>query len=233
MTFSIPSSIRSLIVASFALAVAAPVHAQEHYSGFAKQGGFVAFSLTPGFTFDGDFFDGETVYKEVDGEELAALPKLDKQPMLRGILGFRGRSASLELSYERTQHEGSFFGETMNATFQAVNVNGRYFFAPNSRVQPHVLAGGSIPWLRVQDGSVLDPNAEELVVGDGRWRGYGVNTEVGVTVYPSRAFGIGVGYAYRLIWFDRASGASNKVYHMRPRFRETSSALSLTGTFVF
>ena len=229
MTFNSPRTwIRAFAGASLALALAVPVAAQEQYGGFAKQGGFVAVTFMPAFTFDGEFFDGLTGYKDVDGPELVFLPKLDKQPLIRGLLGFRGRNASLELSYERSQHDGTFGDETMNATFQAVNVDGRYFFASGSRIQPHVLAGGSFPWLRVKDGSILEAD-----LGDARFRGYGVNTEAGVTVYPHRQFGIGVGYSYRVIWFDRATGVDGKVKELRPRFRETSGNLALTGTFVF
>ena len=234
MTFNISRTwIRALAGATLALVLSAPAAAQEQYGGYVKQGGFVSFTFMPGFTFDGDFFDGQTGYKEVDGEELVFLPKLDKQPLMRAILGFRGKNASLELSYDRTQHDGDFMGETMDATFQAVNADVRYFFAPNSRVQPHVLAGGSFPWLRVQDGSVLDLNADELSIGDARFRGYGVNTEVGVTVFPHRRFGVGVGYSYRVVWFDRATGVADKVAELRPRFRETSGNVAITGTFVF
>ena len=106
--------------------------------------------------------------------------------------------------------------------------DGRYFFASGSRIQPHLLAGGSFPWLRVKDGSILEAD-----LGDARFRGYGVNTEAGVTVYPHRQFGIGVGYSYRVIWFDRATGVDGKVKELRPRFRETSGNVAITGTFVF
>jgi opacity protein-like surface antigen len=220
--------IRTVAGAAFVLALATPAASQEQYGGFAKQGGFVAVTFMPGFTFDGETFDGESGYQKVGGEEIILLPKLDKQPLLRGVLGFRGRKASLELSYERTQHDGSFMGETMNATFQAVNVDGRYYFATGSRIQPHVLAGGSFPWLRVKNGSFLDPD-----VGDARFRGYGVNTEAGVTVYPHPQLGIGVGYSYRVIWFDRATGVADEFGELRPRFRETSGNVVVTGTFVF
>ena len=47
------------------------------------------------------------------------------------------RQASLELSYERTQHDGSFAGEfAMDSTFQAFNIDARYFVAPTRRIQP-------------------------------------------------------------------------------------------------
>ena len=95
-------------------------------------------------------------------------------------------------------------------------------------MQPHVLVGGSIPWLRIKDGSFLDP-----VVGDARFRGYGVNTEAGVTVYPHPKVGVSVGYSYRVMWFDRASGASDKLFYLRPRFRETSGGMAMSGFFTF
>ena len=62
----------------------------------------------PTFTFDGETFDGFTYYQEIDGDEIAILPKLDKQKMFRGILGYRGEKAALEFSYERTNHNGAF-----------------------------------------------------------------------------------------------------------------------------
>ena len=53
--------------------------------------------------------------------------------------------------------DGTFGEFPLDATFQAVNVDGRCFFAPRSRIQPHVLAGGSMPFLRVKEGDFLDP----------------------------------------------------------------------------
>ena len=92
-------------------------------------------------------------------------------------------------------------------------------------MQPHVLVGGSIPWLTVKDGGFLNDD-----VGNARFRGYGVNTEAGVTVYPHPRMGIGVGYSYRVMWFDRATGVSETLYDLRPRFRETSGSVVMTGS---
>jgi hypothetical protein len=196
--------------------------------GFAKEGGYVGVSGLPNFTLDGVSFDGETWYKEVGGEEIFILPKLNTRNMFRGLVGFRGRQAGLEVSYDRTQHSGSFLEEPVDATFQAINIDGKFFFLPGGRVQPHVVAGGSFPWLRIIDGSYLEPK-----VGDARYRGYGVNTEAGVTIYPHRRLGIGVGYNYRVLWFDRASGASDRLGELRPRFRETSGSFVFTGLVAF
>ena len=86
------------------------------------------------------------------------------------------------MSYDRTKHSWTFLDEaTMETTFQAVNLDGRFFLATQEPVQPHMLVGASIPWLRIKDGSFLDPT-----VGDAAVPGLRVNTEAGVTVYPTR-----------------------------------------------
>ena len=197
--------------------------------GYAKQGGYVGLSGFPSFTFDGETFDGETLYKEVDGDEMAILPRLDSQGMFRGVLGYRGRQAAFEVSYERTHHNGTFAAEVpVDTTFQAVNFDGRFFFLSERRVQPHVVVGASVPWLLIKDGSYLEPD-----LGDAKWRGFGVNTEAGVTVFPTPRVGVSIGYSYRIMWFDRMTGVSDTLFYLRPRFRETSGSVILNGLFIF
>src|SRR4051812_48335166 len=71
----------------------------QEEQGFAKVGGYAAGTFLPGFTLDGKTFDGFTLYREVGGDEIAVLPKLDRQKMFRGILGYRYDKAAFELSY--------------------------------------------------------------------------------------------------------------------------------------
>ena len=217
-----------IAVPAMMASVAAPALCQEERHGFAKEGGYVGVSGLLGFTLDGNVFDGESAYLEVDGEEVMILPKLEKKNLIRAILGHRWEKGAFEVSYDRTKHDGVFHGESGEATFQAVNLDGRFFMATQGPVQPHVLVGASIPWLRIKDGSFLDP-----VVGDARFRGYGVNTEAGVTVFPHPKVGVSVGYSYRVMWFDRASGATDRLFELRPRFRETSGSVAMSGFFTF
>lgn len=212
--------------------IATPAWSQDDYEfrpapGFAKQGGFVGVSFLPQFTFDGVTFDGETYYQEIGGEEMMFLPRVDTQRMVRGILGYRARQASLEVSYERSKHFGTFVDVPLKTTFQAINVDGRLFFLPNSRVQPSVLVGGVYPMLTIEDGSFLIDR-----FANARFNGYGVNTEAGVTVYPLHKLGISVGYAYRVLWFDRVKGVSDKLFELKPKFRETSGSVVITANFV-
>jgi hypothetical protein len=205
----------------------------QDQQGFAKVGGYAGGSFLPTFTLDGETFNGLTYYKEIDGDEIALLPKLDKQRMFRGILGHRYEKAALELSYERTSHNGTF-GEvgTGKATFQQFNVNTRFFFLTRARIQPYVLLGGGFPWLTIKDGS-FRADQPDAGAGDGRFKGYALNSEVGVTVYPHPQVGIVLGYDYRPMWFDRATGISDTPYKLRPRFRESSKGVVFTTLVTF
>ena len=209
-----------------------PAAAWSQEQGFAKLGGYAGGSLVPQFTLDGETFDGFTFYQEIDGDEIAILPKLDQQPMFRGILGYRYDRAAIEVSYERTSHNGAFGDGTGKATFQQVNVDARYFFLTHGRIQPYVLVGGGIPWLTIEDGSFLE-NEPERGVGDGTFNGFALNSEVGVAVYPHPRIGIVLGYGYRPIWFHRVTGVTDTRYDLRPRFRESSKGPVFTTLFTF
>lgn len=229
MTPFIPVRLVKRLVLVFALvASAAPAWSQEQ-PGFAKEGTFLGVAAQPGFTLDGVTFDGATLYKKIDGEELLLLPRLDKKAMLRGIVGVRSRRGSFEISYDQTKHNGSFADFSgIEATFHSVNFDERIYFLTRQRIQPYGLLGGSIPWLTIKDGSFLDPN-----IGDASFRGYGVNAEAGVTVFATPHVGVAAGYRYRSMWFDHASGVSKTSYQLRPRFRETSGSVIITGLFAF
>lgn len=214
-------------VAFCLLAVSPPAFGQVR-QGFAKQGGFIGMSVLPSFTFDGVTFDGEGIYKEIGGDEITILPRLSSQHMVRFILGYRGRQAGIEISYDRTHHDGTFLESTGKAIFQAVNLDGRYYFVTNQRIQPYVLAGGTMPWFNVKDGSFLHDAA-----ADAKFKGYGINTEAGVVIYPHRQLGISVGYNYRVLSFDQVTGVQDKLFNLKPRFRETSGTVVVTGHVIF
>jgi hypothetical protein len=219
-------------LAFIAALVAIPVPAFSQFSsgppGFAKEGGYVGFSVLPNFTFDGVTFDGESWYKEIGGDEVVILPKLSTQNMVRVILGYRAKNMGIEVSYDRTSHNGTYLGGSGTALFQSVNVDGRYYFLSNSRIQPYAQVGGSMPWFKVKEGAF-----NEETFGDASFNGYGVSTEAGVVVYPHRKLGISVGYNYRVISFDKVHGINDTLYELRPRFRETSGTVVVGAHMIF
>jgi hypothetical protein len=205
---------------------------QDEHESFARVGGYVGGSFVPQFTLDGESFDGLTYYREVGGDEIAILPKLDAQKMFRGLLGYRGPNAAIEVSYQRTSHDGVFLGGTGKATFQQVSVDGRYFFLTRTRIQPYFLIGGGFPWLTVKDGSFLEDHPE-AGVGDGNFNGFALNSELGITLYPHPQVGVVLGYRYHPIWFGTASGVTDTDYDLRPRFRESSRGIVFTTLVTF
>jgi hypothetical protein len=91
-----------------------------------------------------------------------------------------------------------------------------------------LLIGLSVPILRVEDGSFDDP-----LLGDAKWRGTGLNTEVGVTVFVSPRVGVSVGYVYRPIWFTTVRGVHDEPLELIPKFRESSAHPTVMAFFTF
>jgi hypothetical protein len=229
MTRSLLSRIaRVVAVPLFLLMIAGPVRAQEG-SSFAKDGGYLGASTLLNFSFGTETFDGLSAYQREGGEEIVILPRLEgAHNVLRLVGGYRSGRGAFEISYDRTKHDATFYDLPGEATFHVLNFDERFYLLTANRIQPHVLVGGSIPWLKIKDGSFLDPD-----VGDASFRGFGLNTEAGVTVYPHPRFGISTGYRYRIIWFDSASGVSHTAAKLRPRFHETTGSIVVTGLFTF
>jgi hypothetical protein len=229
MTSRMPARFITLLgLPLFLLALALPAWSQER-PGFAKEGVYVGVSGLRDFTLNGETFDGLTYYKKIGGEEILILPRLDRKSMVRPIVGFRSSRGAFEVSYDQTKHLGTFVGVPgIETTFHSVSGDERIFVLTRGRVQPYGLLGGSIQWLTIKDGSFLDPD-----LGTASFRGFGINSEAGVTVFPTSRFGISTGYRHRVMWFDTASGVSKTTYQLRPRFRETSGSVVISALFTF
>jgi hypothetical protein len=209
------------------LTLASPASAQDGQA-FASRGFYVGASGVPNFTFDGVTFDGSTYYRQVGGDEAMILPRLDSKSTIRAVAGYRLTRGSFEVGYESTNHTGRFVGIPADATFKSLNFDERIYMLTRGRIQPYGLLGFSLPRLTIKDGSVLDDQ-----FGDAHFRGFGVNIEPGVAVFPHPHVGLAAGYRYRLMWFDTAEGVSHTTYQLRPRFRETAGSFSLTAFVTF
>jgi hypothetical protein len=219
-----------VITAALSLCVLAlpPAAWSQDHAAFAKTGIYVGASGVPDFTLDGLTFDGASYYRQIDGDEIMILPRLARKTSVRGFAGFRSSRGAFEVGYEQTTHPGTFLDSTGEAIFRSLNFDERIFLLTRGRIQPYGLLGLSLPWLTVKDGSVLHED-----VADASFRGFGVNSEAGVTVYMQPRVGFSVGYRYRSMWFDSARGVSHTTYKLRPRFRETSGSVVITGLFTF
>ncbi len=231
------SRMHRVLGASLALLAigAAPVYAQDPPAkppAFAKEGMYVGVAGLPNFSLDGVTFDGQTLYREIGGPELAILPKLDSGPMFRIVAGFRARPAALEFSYERRNHAATFLDIPGEATFNSVNIDAKVFFLTHTRIQPHVVAGFAFPWVSVKDGSFSN-DTETAEVDDANFSGPGVNLEGGVTFFATNRIGISAGYHYRYIWFTNYRGVGEKEFKLVPKFGERTSSAIVMGFFTF
>ncbi len=222
------SSTRALSIALVAVCLPARAAWAQEPPAFAKNGVYVAAAAIPDFTLDGVTFDGASAYQLEGSEEIIILPRLAPKTTVRGIVGLRSTRGSFEIGYEQTKHVGTFADLAGEATFHSLSFDERIYFLTRGRIQPYALAGLGAPWLTVKDGSVLEGD-----VADATYRGFGVNTEGGVTVFAHPRLGISAGYRYRAMWFDKASGVSQSSHPLRPRFRETTGNLVINGFFTF
>ena len=214
---------------------AAPVFAQNpppKPPGFAKVGMYVGVAGLPNFSLDGVTFDGNTLYREIGGPEVAILPKLDTGPMFRIVAGFRAKPAALELSYERREHAASFLDIPGTAAFNAFNIDAKIFFLTERRIQPHVVAGFAFPWLIVHDGSFSN-DTETAEVDDASFTGPAANLEAGVTVFATPRIGFSAGYHFRYIWFTNYRGVGEKEFKLVPWFGERTNSAIVMGFFTF
>jgi hypothetical protein len=221
-----------LVLAGLMVA-AAPARAQTA-PGFAREGVYVGVGGIPATTLDDASLVGDVYFEADDDGELFVLPSLDSQPLLRAVVGFRSRPLALEFSYDRARHAGEFLDLPRDTIFQAINVDGRFFFATDHRVQPHAVVGMAFPWMTVKDGS-FEPGSDFTGApqGDATFRGPGLNTEVGVTVFATPRVGVSVGYIYRVIWFRRVRGVGDESKDLRPPFYATRGHVMVAGFVTF
>lgn len=220
--------VRIFAACALLLPLLAPAARAQETPGYASNGVYVGVASVPNFTLDGVTFDGSTYYREIGGDEIMILPRLDSRSTLRGVAGYRTTRGSFEVSYERTNHDGTFLGATGKAVFHSLNFDERIYVLTHGRVQPYGLLGFSIPSLTIKDGSATTDR-----IGDAHWHGFGVNIEPGVAFYPHPHVGVSAGYRYRVMWFDTAVGVTDTTYQLRPRFRETAGSLSLAAFVTF
>ena len=227
MTSTTRARICTAVAALAALAFGSDARAQE-LQGAAKNGLFAGVTGVPPLKFDGVTFDGQSVYREIDGDEMLLLPRLESKSTLRGIVGYRLTRGSFEFSYERLKQSATFMDFPGQATFRTFNFDERIYGFTTKRIQPYGLVGYSLPSLTITDGSFLDER-----VGDGTYHGHGINLEAGVSVFPHPRVGVSTGYRYRVMWFGTATGVTNTEYELHPRFRETAGNFSITAFFTF
>lgn len=172
------------------------VFAEERFR--AEEGFFVGIGLSYN-TIHGDF-DGESIL--VAPGEAFIVPSVENDYGPVFTLGWRSDQGAFELSYLHSTHDITWLGAKGEAEFSMINLDGKFFFLRNQKLQPFFLFGIGLPWLKVKDGST-----DLVSIDDATFNGLGLNIGTGFQyfVYPKVAITPGV--TYRWITYSSVSGA--------------------------
>ena len=133
-----------------------------------------------------------------DGEEIVILPSFEgAHNALRAVGGYRQGRGAFEVSYDRTKHDGTFLGRPSEATFHVLNFDERVYLLNE---KPHPAASAARRLDSLDDDQGWQLSGSEL--GDGSFRGFGMNTEGGRDGVSAPRVGVSTGYRYRVMWFD-------------------------------
>lgn len=120
-------------------------------TGFYIHGGLA------GNNIEGDFSGMFAIQSFIDGS-VELLPDFDDGVGFQVGLGWNRGVTDFEISYERTEHDGTFAPTTHDGTYDSVNFDLR--FGPKKRFRPFALVGFGYATLEVENGSesILTPD---------------------------------------------------------------------------
>lgn len=180
----------------FVSLIPAPALAGERFR--AEEGFFVGIGLSYN-TIHGDF-DGESIL--VSPGEAFIVPSVENDYGPVFTIGTRSNQGAFELSYLYSTHDITWLGAKGEAEFSMINLDGKFFFMRDQKLQPYLLFGIGLPWLKVKDGST-----DLVSVDDATFHGIGFNIGTGFQYFVHRKVAITPGVTYRWITYSSVSGA--------------------------
>jgi hypothetical protein len=202
-----------------------------NYTPYAKRGFYAGGGLWQSKPYEKWGFDGLHGFVDRNTGTVIAVPTLSDTQSLDLVFGWRFDREAVEIRYARQHHIGDWYALSplllsFDATYQEFDLDGRWYFAPASRVQPYVSSGIVFQWLQIKEGSI---SATLTEVGDATLTGVSFQGGGGVTVYVHPRIGIGGGLTYRFEMFTRGKGVggswedTDTLYGSRMRFGATAT----------
>ncbi|MHC4415278.1 MAG: outer membrane beta-barrel protein, partial [Planctomycetota bacterium] len=156
---------------------------------------------------DGNDFEGDMVLVGEGFPDFIVIPEFDDGVGFGVGLGYRMGDFALELNYQRTTHDADSVGPPLgDGVLNLLNIDLKYFFNPEERLQPNLLVGLAIPWLDVEDASII-PFGE---VDDATYTGIGVSLGGGLSYYIDPKIALTVQGGYRFLFFTDVEGNSGQ-----------------------
>jgi hypothetical protein len=166
--------------------------------------GFTACRTSPGGELDGKLVLGDPVYAYF-------LPRLDPSAGFSVQGGAALKSGIWSAGYFQSSHNAYFQGWERSATLHAVEIEGKGYLIRARPVRPFLLAGFSIPWLTVKDGSLKGD-----AVYDAHYIGLGVKVGAGLAaqIVPRVILTAGLHYRYLALLYVKGGGKARDVANL-------------------
>jgi opacity protein-like surface antigen len=206
-----------------AMALVSSASAEEYY---AKQGFYIGLFGVHN-TLKGDFKGEETLYN-ADEDKFAIVPEVESGNGWGILIGTRGGNGAIELSYQRSEHDVSFYDWESEADYNIVNLDLKGYLFADKPVQPYLLLGFGYHWLNVKDGIFEFEYAYSKTeyaysdnyydyyyttdyyttsYEDATFGGFGFNLGGGLACYITPKICINGGAAYRWVSFRTIDGS--------------------------
>jgi outer membrane protein W len=170
--------------------------------GSPGRGGFY-FELHGAWAELGGDFDGSTAL--TGASDTVFVPDAGSGTGFGLAIGRRWDRQAVELSFTQTQHDGSISGAPGgDVTYDSVDLDWRYFFRPEEKLQPFFQAGIGAAFATLEDAST-----NGVSVGDADLSGAELALGGGAEYYLGEHWSLGVRALYRFAFFDTAKGVSD------------------------
>ena len=202
MNFHMPKTIPILALAAIMLATAVtPASAIQRRAKISDRGFYLGFYL-PFNSVGGDFKDD--IYLQYSSlNRRIYVPDIDAGMGFGFGGGVKFSQAALEVAYLRTTHDATVNDYARDVTLNMVNIDLKYHFIPRSSAQPYAQIGLCLPWMKADYAA---SSATGDIIGDAKYRGYGLNVGGGVTMHLNDQLAFTGGAVYRWIGYSNFTG---------------------------
>jgi len=189
-------------------------------------------------------FEGDRAYQAAPELEpaLVFIGEIDNGPGWGARLGYRGPYYAVEFAYLSSRHDdvneiidaiienGSRKGTT---AIDMLDLNLKYFFLRDKKLQPFVLLGASYIWLEQRDRFFgLSEDEEEIIdIKDAKYNNFALNVGAGLSYLVTPKIALNTGVNYRWTEFDEIRGFEAGELDPPIEFSMLSINLGLTYTF--
>jgi len=202
-----------------------------------------------GFYVGGDFyyhavggdFEADSGYQTVPPLKPAIilLGEIDNGPGWGARLGYRGPNFAVEFAYLKSRHDdfNEIFMEEGKTAIDILDLNLKYFFFSEKKLQPFLLLGASYIWLEQRDRTLVlsddEVDPEIIEIRDAKYNNFALNAGAGLSYLVTPKVALNTGVNYRWTEFDKNRGYETGDLDPPIDFNMVSYNLGLTYTFPF